>query len=65
VRGFLGLVQYLRKFVPRLAEYTAVLTPLTKKGLTLLLSASRPLREMMCPKNSVWVVNKSVFFFEQ
>lgn len=34
VRGFLGLVQYLRKFVPRLAEYTAVLTPLTKKGLT-------------------------------
>ncbi|GAA5882917.1 hypothetical protein JCM3774_000947 [Rhodotorula dairenensis] len=34
VRGFLGLVQYLRKFVPRLADHTAVLTPLTKKGLT-------------------------------
>lgn len=34
VRGFLGLVQYLRKFIPLLAEHTAVLTPLTKKGLT-------------------------------
>lgn len=33
VRGFLGLVQYLRKFVPGLAEHTSVLTPLTKKGL--------------------------------
>lgn len=33
VRGFLGLVQYLRKFIPRLAEYTAILTPLTKKGV--------------------------------
>ena len=34
VRGFLGLVQYLRKFIPQLAEHTAVLTPLTKKGVT-------------------------------
>lgn len=34
VRGFLGLVQYLRKFIPQLAEQTAVLTPLTKKGIT-------------------------------
>ncbi|GAA5980988.1 hypothetical protein JCM11641_001420 [Rhodosporidiobolus odoratus] len=34
VRGFLGLVQYLRKFIPQLAEHTAVLTPLTRKGLT-------------------------------
>ncbi|GAA5918691.1 hypothetical protein JCM1841_006242 [Sporobolomyces salmonicolor] len=34
VRGFLGLVQYLRKFIPRLVEHTAVLTPLTRKGLT-------------------------------
>ena len=34
VRGFLGLVQYLRKFIPLLAEHTAVLTPLTKKGST-------------------------------
>jgi len=34
VRGFLGVVQYLRKFIPSLAEHTAVLTPLTKKGLT-------------------------------
>ncbi|GAA5918690.1 hypothetical protein JCM5296_000410 [Sporobolomyces johnsonii] len=34
VRGFLGLVQYLRKFIPALAEHTAVLTPLTRKGLT-------------------------------
>lgn len=33
VRGFLGLVQYLRKFIPNLAEYTAILTPLTKKGV--------------------------------
>ncbi|GAA5996432.1 hypothetical protein JCM11641_006701, partial [Rhodosporidiobolus odoratus] len=33
VRGFLGIVQYLRKFIPRLAEHTAVLTPLTRKGL--------------------------------
>ncbi|GAA5981406.1 hypothetical protein JCM10908_004099 [Rhodotorula pacifica] len=33
VRGFLGLVQYLRKFVPGLAEYMSALTPLTKKGL--------------------------------
>ncbi|GAA6054862.1 hypothetical protein NBRC10513_006213 [Rhodotorula toruloides] len=32
VRGFLGLVQYLRKFIPSLAEHTAVLTPLTRKG---------------------------------
>ncbi|GAA5830263.1 hypothetical protein JCM3770_002640, partial [Rhodotorula araucariae] len=34
VRGFLGVVQYLRKFIPSLAEHTAVLTPLTRKGLT-------------------------------
>ncbi|GAA5997935.1 hypothetical protein JCM11641_005979, partial [Rhodosporidiobolus odoratus] len=34
VRGFLGIVQYLRKFIPGLAEHTAVLTPLTKKGMT-------------------------------
>ncbi|GAA5944073.1 hypothetical protein JCM1841_001868 [Sporobolomyces salmonicolor] len=34
VRGFLGLVQYLRKFIPCLAEHTAVLTPLMRKGLT-------------------------------
>ncbi|GAA5973503.1 hypothetical protein JCM21900_002203 [Sporobolomyces salmonicolor] len=34
VRGFLGIVQYLRKFIPSLAEHTAVLTPLTRKGLT-------------------------------
>ncbi|GAA6058324.1 hypothetical protein NBRC10513_002520, partial [Rhodotorula toruloides] len=34
VPSFLGLVQYLRKFIPQLAEHTAVLTPLTKKGLT-------------------------------
>ncbi|GAA5985616.1 hypothetical protein JCM11641_004993 [Rhodosporidiobolus odoratus] len=34
VRGFLGIVQYLRKFIPQLAEHTAVLTPLTRKGLT-------------------------------
>ncbi|GAA5879490.1 hypothetical protein JCM3774_002697 [Rhodotorula dairenensis] len=33
VRGFLGLVQYLQKFVPGLAEHSLVLTPLTKKGL--------------------------------
>ena len=34
VRGFLGLVQYLKKFIMRLAEFTATLTPLTKKGMT-------------------------------
>ncbi|GAA5826830.1 hypothetical protein JCM3770_005419 [Rhodotorula araucariae] len=34
VRGFLGVVQYLRKFIPQLADHTAVLTPLTRKGLT-------------------------------
>jgi hypothetical protein len=32
VRGFLGLVQYLRKFIPSLAGHTAVLTPLTRQG---------------------------------
>ncbi|GAA5846261.1 hypothetical protein JCM11251_007270, partial [Rhodosporidiobolus azoricus] len=34
VRSFLGIVQYLRKFIPQLAEHTVVLTPLTRKGLT-------------------------------
>ncbi|GAA5978438.1 hypothetical protein JCM11641_007946 [Rhodosporidiobolus odoratus] len=34
VQGFLGIVQYLRKFIPQLAEHTAILTPLTRKGLT-------------------------------
>ncbi|GAA5982141.1 hypothetical protein JCM11641_000600 [Rhodosporidiobolus odoratus] len=33
VRGFLGLVQYLRKFIKALAGYTVVLTPLTRKGM--------------------------------
>ncbi|GAA5873889.1 hypothetical protein JCM1840_000216 [Sporobolomyces johnsonii] len=33
VRGFLGLVQYMRKFIPGLADHTAHLTPLTRKGL--------------------------------
>ena len=31
VRSFLGLVQYLRKFVKHLASFSAVLTPLTSK----------------------------------
>ncbi|TFK79046.1 hypothetical protein K466DRAFT_461341, partial [Polyporus arcularius HHB13444] len=31
VRSFLGLVRYLASFLPRLAKYTAVLTPLTTK----------------------------------
>ena len=31
VRKFLGLVQYLATFLPRLAEYRSVLTPLTTK----------------------------------
>ncbi|SCV73809.1 BQ2448_6239 [Microbotryum intermedium] len=34
LRGFLGLVQYLRKFIPSLAEHTTALTPLTRQGLT-------------------------------
>ncbi|SCZ91567.1 BZ3500_MvSof-1268-A1-R1_Chr1-2g01494 [Microbotryum saponariae] len=34
LKGFLGLVQYLRRFIPGLAEHTAALTPLTIKGLT-------------------------------
>ncbi|GAA5992242.1 hypothetical protein JCM11641_001277 [Rhodosporidiobolus odoratus] len=34
VRGFLGIVQYLRKFIPGLADHTAVLNPLTRKGMT-------------------------------
>ncbi|SGY26736.1 BQ5605_C018g08765 [Microbotryum silenes-dioicae] len=32
LRGFLGLVQYLRKFIDKLADLTAVLVPLTRKG---------------------------------
>ncbi|SGY18646.1 BQ5605_C014g07425 [Microbotryum silenes-dioicae] len=32
LRGFLGLVQYLRKFINKLADLTAVLVPLTRKG---------------------------------
>jgi len=31
VRGFLGLTRYLATFLPALAEYTSVLTPLTNK----------------------------------
>ena len=34
LRGFLGLVQYVRKFIVGLAQQTSVLTKLTKKGLT-------------------------------
>ncbi|SCV73203.1 BQ2448_7128 [Microbotryum intermedium] len=34
LRGFLGLVQYLCKFIPSLAEHTAALTSLTRQGLT-------------------------------
>ncbi|SGY45133.1 BQ5605_C001g00250 [Microbotryum silenes-dioicae] len=33
LRGFLGLVQYLRKFIDKLADLTAVLVPLTRKGV--------------------------------
>jgi hypothetical protein len=32
LHGYLGLVQYLRKFIPGLVEHTARLTPLTKKN---------------------------------
>ncbi|SGY11848.1 BQ5605_C011g06292 [Microbotryum silenes-dioicae] len=32
LRGFLGLVQYLQKFINKLADLTAVLVPLTRKG---------------------------------
>ena len=31
VRAFIGLVRYMDKFLPRLAEYTKILTPLTTK----------------------------------
>jgi hypothetical protein len=31
VRGFLRLVHYIALFLPRLADYTCVLTPLTTK----------------------------------
>jgi hypothetical protein len=31
VRGFLGLTRYIATFLPALAEYTSVLTPLTMK----------------------------------
>jgi RNase H-like domain found in reverse transcriptase len=31
VRGFLGLTRYIATFLPALAEYTSVLTPLTNK----------------------------------
>ena len=31
VRGFLGLTRYIAAFLPALAEYTSVLTPLTTK----------------------------------
>ena len=31
VRGFLGLTRYIATFLPALAEYTSVLTPLTTK----------------------------------
>ena len=31
VRGFLGLTRYIATFIPALAEYTSVLTPLTTK----------------------------------
>ncbi|KAI0338305.1 hypothetical protein BDW22DRAFT_1315165, partial [Trametopsis cervina] len=31
VRAFIGLVRYLDKFLPHLAEHTAILTPLTTK----------------------------------
>ena len=31
VRGFLGLTRYVAAFLPALAEYTSVLTPLTTK----------------------------------
>jgi hypothetical protein len=34
LRGFLGLVQYLRKFIVGLAQQTAVLNELVKKGFT-------------------------------
>ncbi|GAA5994209.1 hypothetical protein JCM11641_002880 [Rhodosporidiobolus odoratus] len=33
LRGFLGLVQYMRKFIVGLAQHTALLTPLTQKAL--------------------------------
>jgi hypothetical protein len=32
LHGYLGLVQYLRKFIPGLVKHTARLTPLTKKN---------------------------------
>ncbi|SCZ91581.1 BZ3500_MvSof-1268-A1-R1_Chr1-2g01503 [Microbotryum saponariae] len=32
LRGFLGLVQYLRKFIDKLANWTAILVPLMRKG---------------------------------
>ncbi len=35
VRSYLGLVRYVASFLPKLAEYTAVLTPLTTKAAEL------------------------------
>jgi len=33
LRSFLGMVSYIREYVPNLSSMTAVLTPLTKKGV--------------------------------
>lgn len=43
VRQFLGLVRYLAVFLPHLAEYTSVLTPLTNK-----IAAKEPITWLPC-----------------
>ena len=42
VKSFLGMVNYLQKFIPRLSEHTVLLRELEKKGGTFCLECGTP-----------------------
>ncbi|KAJ8482180.1 hypothetical protein ONZ51_g5512 [Trametes cubensis] len=69
VRAFLGLVRYVANFLPRLAEYTAVLTPLTGKDAELVFpvwstdhqTAFDSIKKLVCSRECLTVIDQDAF----
>ncbi|OJT04974.1 Transposon Ty3-G Gag-Pol polyprotein [Trametes pubescens] len=65
VRSFLGLVRYVASFLPNLAEYSAVLTPLTTKEAELMFPAwsaehqvaFESIKQLVCSRECLTVID--------
>ncbi|KAJ8481084.1 hypothetical protein ONZ51_g6252 [Trametes cubensis] len=69
VRAFLGLVRYVANFLPKLTDYTLVLTPLTGKDADLAFPAWSPehqkafasIKQLVCSRECLTVIDLEAF----